>query len=277
MRKLLAANGRYFVKNKLFWIEMLCCILFSVWIMFANYSARIQASADPIHLETPFFIMYQIFSIVFASAISLIVGTEYSDGTIRNKLMIGHTRSEIYFSMLLTTICSSIAVMAVHGIVSYGIGYFLFGTFYLPAAQIITAIVCGLLANLVFVTLFVAVALNFSNKSISAVVSLLSAIGIIVAANFVGIKLLEPETTYDSIVITANGIQYGNVIPNPNYVSGIARKIYELLWNLLPTGQLMQIQSLDFEHWQYWIALSVLLFGIITSASYYLFSKKDIK
>lgn len=277
MRKLLNANCRYFAKNKLFWLEIAFCILFSGWIMFANYSPKIQASADPIHLETPFFIMYQILCIVFASAISLIVGTEYSDGTLRNKLMIGHTRSEIYFSMLFTTIGASISVIAIHGIVSYGVGYFLFGTFQLPSTQVIIGIVCALLANLVFTTLFVAIALNCSNKSVSAVVSLLSSIVIIMAANLVGNKLLEPEMTYDGIVITANGIEYGDMIQNPNYVTGIARKVYELLYDLLPTGQLIQIQSMNITHWQYWTVLSILLFFVITLIGYILFRKKDIK
>lgn len=277
MRKLLTANCRYFIRNRLFQIELLVCILLSGWIMFANYSAKIQASAEPLHLENSFFNMYQILSILFASAISLIVGTEYSDGTIRNKLIIGHTRSELYFSMLFTTIGTSLAVIAAHGVVSYGIGYFLYGTFSLPAAQIITAIVCALLANLVFTTLFVAIALNCSNKAVSAVVSILSAILIIIAANLIQSKLLESEMTYDSIVITTNGIEYGNMIKNPAYVAGTARKIYELLYHLLPTGQLIQIQSLNFTPWPYWIVLSILLFLAITALGYALFRKKDIK
>lgn len=277
MRKLLVANWRYFKKNRLFLIEILFCILFSGLIMFVNYSPKIQASAEPLHLETPFFIMYQILSIVFASAISLIVGTEYSDGTIRNKLIVGHTRSEIYFSMLFTTICASVSVIAVHGIVSYGVGYFLFGKFQLPATQLLIGIVCALLANLVFTTLFVAIALNCSNKSVSAVVSILSSIAIIVVANLVGNKLLEPEMTYDGIVITANGIEYGDIIKNPNYVTGIARKVYELLYDLLPSGQLIQIQSLNFDHWKCWMLLSIFLFFVITWIGYTIFSKKDIK
>lgn len=40
MRKLLNANCRYFAKNKLFWLEIAFCILFSGWIMFAKEEAR---------------------------------------------------------------------------------------------------------------------------------------------------------------------------------------------------------------------------------------------
>ena len=39
--------------------------------------------------------------------------------------------------MLFTTIGATISVIAAHGIVSYGVGYFLFGTFQLPSTQVI--------------------------------------------------------------------------------------------------------------------------------------------
>lgn len=205
------------------------------------------------------------------------VGTEYSDGTIRNKLAVGHTRSDIYLSTLITTIGTSFVVIAIHGVISYGIGYFLFGNFNLHAYQIAIGIICGILANLVFTTLFVTIALNCSNKAISSVVSIFSSIVIIYASNLVGNKLLEPEMTYNGVVITANGIEYGDLIKNPAYVTGTVRKIFELFYDLSPSGQIMQIQSLDFTHWKYWIVFSVILFSVITLIGYKAFRKKDIK
>lgn len=277
MRKLLAANNRHLLKNKLFWMELIFCAIFSTWIIFANYSPKIQASEDALYLEHSFFNMYQILGIVFAAAISLIVGTEYSDGTIRNKLVSGHTRAEIYFSILLTNILASVAVIIIHGIISYGIGYFLFGTFHIPAAQVMIALICAAFANLVFTTLFVTIALNCSTKSVTAVISLLSSLAIAFAASFAGNRLLEPEMTYDGVIITQNGIQYGDMIQNPNYVTGFMRNVYEFIYNLLPSGQIMQIYSLEFTHWKHWLVLSVLLFTIITLIGYKLFAKKDIK
>lgn len=276
MRKLLAANGRLLLKSRLFWMELFFCALFSAWIMVANYSPRIQESDTPLRLEDSFFNLYPLLCVVFAAAISLIGGTEYSDGTIRNKLMVGHSRAEVYFSMLFMNIGMSIAVIATHGIVSYAVGYFLFGVFHLTATQILIALGCALLANLVFTTLFSAIVLNCSSKATTAVVSLFASLGIIFAASFVGNRLLEPEMTYDGIMITENGIQYGDLLQNPNYISGIMRILFEYLYDLLPTGQLIQIQSLDLLRWQYWILWSVLLFVAVTVIGYKQFSKKDI-
>lgn len=265
------------MRNRIAWIELAVCALLSGWIMLANYSPKIQASENALPLEAPFFIFYQIIGIVFASAISLIVGTEYSDGAMRNKLTVGHTRAEIYFSILITNIASSAVVIVLHGIISFAIGYFLFGGFTISASKLILALLCAFLANLVFTTLFVAIALNCSSKAVSGVASILTAIAVILVSNIAGNKLIEPEMTYDGITITANGIQYGEMIKNPGYVSGTARAVWEFIYDLLPSGQLIQLQQLEFGNMGYRILLSALLFAVITLVGYLLFRKKDIK
>lgn len=277
MFKLISANQRYLVKSKLFWVEIIVCAVFSAWIMIANYSPKIQASEYPMFLENSFFNFSQIICILFACTISLITGTEYSDGTIRNKLIVGHKRYELYFAMLISNVVASGLVMAVHCIVSYAAGYFLFGGFHISAVQIIIALVCSLLANLAFVALFSAIAMNCSKKSLTAIMSLLLSIGVIIAANIAGNRLDEPEMTYDGVIITENGIQYGDLVENPNYVTGFARSVCEFIYNVLPSGQLIQIQSLDLADWKYWFMSSVLLFAVITITGYVFFSKKDIK
>ncbi len=277
MRKLLSANNRYLFKNKLYWLELLFCVFFSVWIAFSNYSDKIQSSANPLHLENVFFIFYQILSIAFAAVISLIVGTEYSDGTIRNKVIVGHTRAEIYFSMLITNMEASVIAIAVHGVVTYVIGYFLFGGFTISLGQTIAYILCSLLANLVFIAIFVAIAMNCSNKAVTAVVSMIIAIVVIFVANIAGNKLIEPEMTYDGITITADGIQYGDLIKNPSYVSGFKRNVWEFIYDFLPSGQLIQIQQLKLDNLIYSAVLSVLFFASVTIVGYILFRKKDIK
>lgn len=277
MRKLFAANNRKLWKSKLFWLELIFSAVFAAWIMFANYSPKIQASSSPLYLENVFFNMHQIFGIVFAVVISLTVGTEYSDGTIRNKLIVGHTRAEIYFSTLLTNVWASAAAMAVHGIVSYGVGYFLFGSFHISAAQTAAALLCAVLANLVFTALFTALALNCSNKAAGAVAAILLALLILVTANIAGNRLVESEMIYDGVTITADGIQFGEMIPNPNYVTGFMRRLCEITYHTLPSGQLMQIQSLELAHWPYWCVLSVLLLAAAAGAGYWLFKRKDIK
>jgi hypothetical protein len=63
--------------------------------------------------------------VILAISIARFIGTDYDDGTIRNKFIIGYTRSEIYAANLLTCcICSTLLFVswAVGGLA--GIPYF---------------------------------------------------------------------------------------------------------------------------------------------------------
>ena len=115
-----------------------------------------------------------------------------------------------------------------------------------------------------------------SNKAVTAVVSLLLVLGLTYLAGSIGTALMEPQMTYDSITYTADSILFGNEIPNPSYLSGIQRTLYEFIYDLLPTGQLLQMYSLDFSRCIRWPVFSVVLFVLITAVGYFMFRKKNI-
>nr|WP_270840044.1 ABC transporter permease subunit [Bifidobacterium adolescentis] len=55
-------------------------------------------------------------------------GTDYEYGTLRNKLICGHTREEVYFSNLLLTICAGLSTSLIWLIVNGMLGIPLLGT-----------------------------------------------------------------------------------------------------------------------------------------------------
>ncbi len=97
MRKLLNSEIRHILKSKLFWLEILFFAGFSAFIVIANYSPAVQNSENPIYLDDVFHNLYQMMAFAFVICISMTVGTEYSDGVIRNKLIVGHTRRNLLF------------------------------------------------------------------------------------------------------------------------------------------------------------------------------------
>ena len=276
MRNLLSASFSRLWKSNVFWAELVLTALLSAFIVIVNYSPEIQATESRLYLEDVFFIMYQILGFVLAAGISLIIGAEYSDGTIRNKLIIGKTRAQIYFANFIASAVSSCLVLAVHGVITFGAGYFLWGNFILDAEQVSAALLSALLISFVFSALFVSIAMNSSNKAVTAVVSLLLALGLTYLAGYIGTALMEPKMTYDSITYTADSILFGNEIPNPSYISGIQRTLYEMIYDLLPTGQLLQIYNFDFSRCTRWPVFSVVLFMLTTAVGYSMFRRKNI-
>ena len=276
MRKLMSANLSLLFKSRLFKIEFFFFAAMSVWLMFVNYSPELQEAGHRLYLENSFFNLYQLFGIISAATISLIVGTEYSDGTLRNKIVIGHARSSIYFSILLTNLILSGIMIAVHGITSFTAGYFLFGMPHIKYALFIKAILCSVLNIAVITAFYTAIGMNCSNKPVSAVISLLLSFLLAFIAGFLDRQLLEPEFT-PRISIVNDTIQYGDLIPNPAYLTGSLRTAVQFFYDLLPDGQLMQIQQLRFDSLTLWPLFSVPLFVLISLAGYYLFSIKDIR
>ena len=74
-------------------------------------------------------------AILIPAFVSLFVGTEYSDGTIRNKMIIGHTRTCIYLSNLIVSSTAGLGFC-----ISYIVGVIVAG---LPLYTIDTGILEG--------------------------------------------------------------------------------------------------------------------------------------
>lgn len=277
MRKLLTANTHRLFKAKIFCLELVTCAILSIWIIFANYNEAYQLSENRLNLENVFFHIYQILCMFPAICTSILIGTEYSDGTLRNKLIVGHTRSEAYFSILLPQVFNTILIMFLHGILSFAIGYSLFGNFTISASKLLWIMLSLFLAMVVFTVLFAAISMNCSGKSTAAISSILLAYILTMAANFIQSRLYASEMIYENISIDADGIKYGNLIPNPSYISGMKRTIYELIYNILPSGQMLKVQSMELTSMVYWPFISLALIVIITGLGYWLFARKDIK
>jgi len=277
MRKLLSANFSRLWKNKVFWAEMGFTALLSIFVVIANYSPEVQATENRLYLDDVFFTTYQILGFILAAGISLIIGTEYSDGTIRNKLVVGCTRAQIYFSNLITGAVSCCLVFVIHGVVTFAVGSFFFDGFQISAAQVVFSLLCAFLASLVYASAFVLIAMNCSSKSATAVVSLLLVLGLVYACSFFSASVMEPETTYGTVTITQNGVVYSDLIPNSAYIRGFQRTLYEFLYDLLPIGQLTQMYYLDFTRCSRWPVFSIGLFMATALSGFLWFRRKDIK
>ncbi len=183
----------------------------------------------------------------------------------------------IYFSTLISCALTSALLFLLHGGITYGIGYWLFGGFLTPMNQIGGTVIAAFFVGFVFSALFVAISMNLQNKAVTAVVTMILILGLTYLASAIGNMLMEPEMTYNGMVISMDGAQVGDMIPNPAYVSGLQRVVDTFMYDLLSTGQLIQMYSLDFSRIICWPVFSVLLFIIITVVGYMIFRKKDIK
>lgn len=249
MRNLLSANFARLWRSRLFWIAETGMF---VWGVFAYFLLRINnVNGYPFENGNTYFFNQMTFvGITVACFSGLFLGTEYSDGTIRNKVNVGHSRVTIYLANLVTVACAGFAQFAAYTLAALTAGTLLVGdlvwsrlhslpeTFALSFLSICTSAAVAVLISMVVLDKAKAVLFNV----------LLSIL--LLGAGASALKgLLQPPVTERVYNTETGAYVYAaeenlgkladlgvEIVPNPKYLSGTERKVYECISAVLPTS-----------------------------------------
>lgn len=280
MRKLLSASFARLWKSKIFWTLEGFCFGFGVFAYaLVAYNTH---NLGPGWLEYEahnYFYLLQIFiAVMIALFACFFIGTDYSDGTLRNKLSVGRSREEIYLSFLLTTFAAAFFFAAAYLLAVLLVGLPLSGTAVLThvQAQPWRLLGCGLVI-VEYAALFTMVSMLDSDKARNIVISLLIAVILIFSGMMAYGKLSAPE--YIQIVVPQSdgGILLKDGAPNPEYLTGTIRTVFAWLTTILPSGSTML--SLDKNcsfDWRNPICAATLT-ALLSVIGIGVFKKKDIK
>ena len=247
----------------------------SVCCNWLNYNEVINPQ---IYLEDVLFSMLPMSCFVFALFISMRLGTEFEEHTIRNKLVVGYHRTQVYFAEYITCMVASIILLGIMLLFSMSFGLLLSLEFQSDWYELVFLLFCCAMIVSVFSAISVGISMNVGSKAISLVVSIVFVFAILLLASFCINALEEEPTAYSNITITVeDGVQFGDLIENPAYVDGTQRTVYELIADILPTGQTIQLHNLDFERAARWPVFSLMMLVIATVAGYIPFRKRDIR
>lgn len=279
MNRVFYANMMRLKKNKLFWLGMVLIAgygmlnCFSVYRIFHKYEG-----SGTYPLENCLLTFMPVIGIVLAVVISMYLGTDYSDGTIRNKIMAGRSRNSIYTANFLT--CSVI------GIVIYCFGLLavvltgtpLLGGIHAAPLTVAMLLADGVLMVLANAAIFNLLAMLVSSKSHGAVVSILLAFGLLFLSIYIFNVLSQPEMIEKLRMSVGEGMsEQMEMVKNPRYVGGLKRKIYEFMTDLLPSGQGIQLASFNVVRPFRMAGCSIVLIVIFHITGCMLFQKKNIK
>lgn len=280
MRKLLSSNLARLVQSKIFWVlEPTCFLLGCATYFLVVYNTRnlgqgwLQWEAHA-YFYTP--IMYLPAGIAIFSC--FFFGTEYSDGTIRNKLVVGHSREAIYLANLLTTVC----VIGLFLLACY-VPVFIVG---IPFAgkEVVTCvemqpwrIANSTLLLTEYGALFVLLSTLDSNKARNVLVCLMTALLLILLGVSAYGRYSAPEFVQNVVMLPGGGLELKDGIPNTKYLTGTARIVVRWIATILPTGSAMMSLDKNFAFaWQVPLT-TVLVTVLLTLGGICLFQKKDIK
>lgn len=274
MIKLLRAGGSRLIKNKLFLILTAFSMGLALLMIYTRYR-DLRNYGDLIETEQLMLNYATIIGIVIAIFTSLFLGTEYSDGVIRNKIIVGHKRMQIYLSnfiiIMMTSLFSYVILIAVVSC----IGIPLFGAITIPISKLLTSLGCIFAVVVAYASIFTLIAMAIQNKAITAIVSIMLAFGLMMGAMICLSRLQAPEYIPSATII--NGETIIKEVKNPKYPSESEKEMYQILLDLNPAGQMFQLAGRAAPNQKALPIYSFGLFIVFTAAGIVLFQKKDLK
>ena len=276
MRNLLSANFLRLWRNKSFCGSMGVSFGMAVFMVIDDYRSA-QAFGWATALDSELFKYAAFIGILAGEIIPLFFGTEYSDGAIRNKLIVGQSRLSIYFANFITGFMACVLCSAAYLLGCVGLGIPLLGWFTRPPALLLTALLGVLLMTAAFCAIFTFVTMNCSKKSTAVVICLLGVFAAFIGAIVIHSMLEAPEFIQGYELSIGGEIVSAQPEPNPNYLTGAKRELYQFIFDLLPTGQSVQYCSLQFTDPVRLMVMSLVLSAGFTGAGIALFRRKDLK
>lgn len=273
MRNLLHANLRRLVRSKAFQIALLAELAYValvVMVCWDHYATGTGKYTMESVLTAGYSLMgyLPIPTLITAPLLSVYLGTDYSDNTLRNKLIVGHTRTEVYLADLLTCVLTAVALDVLYLALSavlcirpiLGMSGMLLRV---PLGQMLVWVVVALLARAAYAALVKLLVTVLGNKTAASIMVLLLVVGatLLCASAFSEMQYIE------------RGLAGEYPVEN-----GEARlSFWRMLVDVLPTGQYIQVSRLDTPNLWRMPLLSLAVIAASTGAGLLLFRRKDLK
>lgn len=279
MSKLFRANFTRLWKGKAFWVCMFFSFLdamHTIVMRYINFKLYGDIFLPKENLPFQETIMVFLYSAVL---IGFFVGTEYSNRTLRNKLIIGHSRGAVYFANLIVCAAASVIIHTVYVLTTLLIGFAIFGNFIGTAEKFLWLYIVSIIIVTAFASMFMPISMLIAKKSAGVTVAIITAFVLSMTAieidsslnNFImneSHTLLEAKGMTEDIQLDINTIE----------VSGNQRKIYEILYEILPTCHVIQLQYGDLTEHSAKIPLcSAAVITVTTAFGVLIFRRKDLK
>lgn len=259
MRNLIYANMIRLKKSKLFWIGVLAAMIYSAILLIMNYRELIISEEAAItHLNWYFLSSLSIVGAFCAVFSGMFIGTEYSDQTLRNKLIVGHTRKNIYIANLITIFFANVLVFAAACFVVVVIGIPLLGWNLISPINFIWTLFSGILMLASFAGLFTFLSMLISNKALSVMTCMITYVVLFLVGSILRVSIFSYYATSSNM-------------PNEIYTL-----VLEFLYDFLPIGQNFQISGGIILHPFRLPIYSIISIVLITVFGLKIFAKKDL-
>lgn len=275
MTKLLSANFLRLKKNKVFWGGLILMAAWGIFMPVKLHMDNLEMNyAD--RVEDGFFACAMFIGIFIAVFCSLFLGTEYNDGTMRNKIIVGGKRTAIYLANAVVCCAAGLAMCAAYLLPYLCVGMPLMGAFCVPGEMVLLTTLTVLLLTAALSSVFTCIAMVCQNKAATAVICILLAFGSLMLGMVLN-QMLEAPPTHMYYSLDENGEMSSYEEPNPKFLEGTRREIVQTLYDINPGGQAIQCAGMMAVNPYRLPVYSLAIIVLATGAGCVLFRKSDLK
>jgi len=186
MRRLLAADLRRLVRSPFGVGAVAMMALASAGFVFMQ-----TLSAREIGLERVLLLFMSVYGVAAALVIGLLHGGEYSEGTLRNKLICGCSRTQVYVSQTIISVIICTVMYLAALLTALVLGAPLFDLHVSPAHEALTAVI-GLLCCVYYASLYTMVTVLCAGRAAAVAANMLLSVGMLMLSVTISEMLLGP-------------------------------------------------------------------------------------
>ena len=279
MCNLIHANMKRIWKTRVFQISAIIVAGLALFQVLMNYRDYVVCGGTP-YFDNALFAIAAVAVFPLAAFVSLYIGTEYSDGTLRNKIVVGQGRTAIYLANLITSMIAGWLFLLI-----WSVAYLVPGIILMENGNplfVYCLVYAGIFFMLaVFSAIFTWISMVLGKKAGSSVVCILLTVLVLVSGVVIQSTLDQDEFYSPEYTVTESGeIEYtGELEPNPNYLpeGSTKRAVYEFLLDFTPGGQVIQIGEMGAKKPVMLAVYDGLILLLVTGFGLVLFRREDLK
>ena len=275
MRNLFSVGLFRMVRSKLFYILLALTALVMAYVYYNTY--RVQLGPDFSQLDLYFFQFINANIVSAAVFCPLFLSSEYGDGALRNKLIVGRTRPQIYLANLTVNCLYGTAACLAAVVTGLCVGVPLLGWFQNAGpGKIMLYVLLALATTWVCAALYTFLSMVVASRGVAITLCILLAFGLILLGQYLYLALSQEEVL-TALFYTDTGEMAVSEQPNPAYLTGFTRQVYQFFYELTPGGQAYQILGMSAQSPLRMLGYSGLVFVLVTGLGLAIFQKKDVK
>ncbi len=179
--------------------------------------------------------------------ISFMLGTQFSDRLFRNKLVIGYTKAQIYISEWILAVAMTCFLFLISTFTHAVIAPKALGAF--SGIEFLRIMAGFLLFSIANSLLSLLISIFFSHKAAAPVICILLIFGMYWVTYTLEDELRRSEFTEVGIDLETGQVEIlEEPIPNPRYVSGIKRDIYQFAFDVIPHAQSYRMVKILYQY-----------------------------